>query len=70
MTNSLVITRTIGVKGLCNQIKPIKWQAVACRPGGGGGGILEILSGGVPPGSPNPDPTSDKSVIFHTRSSL
>ena len=32
----------------------------------GGGGLLEILSGGVPPCSPNPDPISDQ--IFHTRS--
>ena len=26
------------------------------RPGGGGGVLLGILGGGVPPGSPNPDP--------------
>ena len=25
----------------------------------GGGVLLEILGGGVPPGSPNPDPISD-----------
>ena len=31
------------------------------------GGILGILSGGMPPGSPNADPTSDKNGIFHTR---
>ena len=24
------------------------------------GGLLEVLGGGVPPGSPNPDPISDK----------
>ena len=28
-------------------------------PGGGGGVLLGILSGGVPPGSSNPDPISD-----------
>ena len=27
--------------------------------GGGGGVLLGILGGGVPPGSPNPDPISD-----------
>ena len=32
----------------------------------GTGGLLEILSGGVPSCSPNPDPISDQ--IFHTRS--
>ena len=33
-------------------------------PGGGG----KNFCGGVPPGSPNPDPQSDqKNVIFHTR---
>ena len=32
------------------------------------GVILGILGGGVPPGSANPDPISDKkmSLIFHT----
>ena len=35
---------------------------------GGGGVLLEILGGGVPPGSSNPDPISDqKNVIFHIR---
>ena len=34
--------------------------------GPGGGVLLEILSGGVPPRSPNPDPISDQ--IFHARS--
>ena len=30
-------------------------------PGRGGGGVLQgILSGGVLPGSPNPDPISDQ----------
>ena len=29
-----------------------------CRPGGGA--LLGILVGGVPPGSPNPDPISDQ----------
>ena len=32
------------------------------------GAFLGILGGGVPPGSPNPDPISDqKNVIFHAR---
>ena len=35
--------------------------------GGGGGVLLGVLGGGVPPGSPNPDPISgQKIVIFHT----
>ena len=30
--------------------------------------LLRILGGGVLPGSPNPDPTSDQEIpIFHTR---
>ena len=38
------------------------------NPRGGGDGVfLGILGGGVPPGSPNPDPISDQNVIFHTR---
>ena len=33
----------------------------------GGGVPLKFLGGGVPPGSPNPDPISDpKNVILHT----
>ena len=43
----------------------------ACGSGrvpGGGGVLLAILGGGVPPGSPNPDPISDpKNVILQTR---
>ena len=30
--------------------------------GGGGGVHLRILGGGVPAGSPNPDPTSDQKM--------
>ena len=37
------------------------------NPRGGKGVFLGILGGGVPPGSPNPDPISDQNVIFHTR---
>ena len=34
----------------------------------GGGVLLGIIAGGVPPGSLNPDPISDrKNVIIHTR---
>ena len=32
-----------------------------------GEGILRILGGGVPPGSPNPDPTSDQKMSFSHR---
>jgi len=32
--------------------------------GGGGGVLLGILGGGVPPGSPNPDPISDQKMSF------
>ena len=35
---------------------------------GGGGVLLGVLGGVVPPGSPDPDPISDqKNVLFHTR---
>ena len=30
------------------------------------GVLLSILGGGVPPGSPNPDPISDQKVSFFT----
>ena len=42
-------------------------EQIMCFPRGI---LLGILGGGVPPGSPNPDPISDqkkKNVIFHTR---
>ena len=32
----------------------------------GGGVLLGILGGGVPPGSPNPDPISDQTMSFST----
>ena len=32
--------------------------------GGGGGGLPEILRGGVSPGSSNPDPISDQKMQF------
>ena len=31
-----------------------------------GGVLLGILDGGVPPGSPNPDPVSDQKMSFFT----
>ena len=34
--------------------------------GRGGGVLLGILSGGVPPGSSNPDPISDQKMSFST----
>ena len=33
---------------------------------GGGGVLLGILGGGVPPGSSNPDPISDPNMPFST----
>ena len=36
---------------------PLRWAGV----------LLGTLGGGVPSGSPNPHPISDKNVIFHTR---
>ena len=37
------------------------------REGGGGGGLLGVLDGGVPPGSLNPDPMSDQNMQFFIR---
>ena len=34
--------------------------------GRGGGVLLRILGGGVPPGSPTPDPISDQNMSFST----
>ena len=34
------------------------------REGGGEGVLLEILDGGVPPSSPNPDPLSNQKMSF------
>ena len=36
-------------------------------PGGGGGGLLEILGEVFPPSSSNPDPVQFQTKIFHTR---
>ena len=36
------------------------------NPRRGGGVLLGILGGGVPPGSPNPDPISDQKMSFST----
>ena len=38
----------------------------AYDPRGGGGVLLGILGGGVPPGSSNPDPISDLNMPFST----
>ena len=38
--------------------------------GGGGGVILGILYGDVPPGSPNPDPISDQKMLLLTKQYL
>ena len=34
--------------------------------GGGGELLLRIIGGGVPPGSPNPDPISHQNMAFST----
>ena len=34
------------------------------KPGGGGGVLLEILGGSVPPGYPNPDPILEQKCHF------
>ena len=39
---------------------------LTCDPGGGGGVLLGILGGGVPPGFSNPDPISDLNIPFYT----
>ena len=39
---------------------------VLASAGWGGGVLLGILGGGVPRGSPNPDPISDQKMSFHT----
>ena len=39
---------------------------IRIRVGRGGGVLLGILGGGVPPGSPNPDPISDQKMSFST----
>ena len=39
-----------------------KGKILSRAPGEGGGVLLGILNGGVPPGSPNPDPTSDQKM--------
>ena len=38
--------------------------------GKGGGVLLGILGGGMPPGSPNPDPISDQKMSFFTASKI
>ena len=39
---------------------------VTAFPVGGGGVLLGIVGGGVPPGFPNPDPISDQNRPFST----
>ena len=47
----------------CMMTRQIKYN----RPTGGWGGVLlRILQGGVPAGSPNPDPISDQKLAFST----
>ena len=43
-----------------------RWGTGKCDPRGV---LLSILGGGVPPGSPNPDPISDQKMSFFTSSS-
>ena len=44
--------------------KPQVVQKVDTRAGGRGGVLLGILGGGMPAGSPNPDPISDQRCNF------
>ena len=41
-------------------------DTVAIVDRGGGGVLLGVLGGGVPPRSPNPDPISDLKMSFFT----
>ena len=41
-------------------------DTVAIVDRGGGGLLLGVLGGGVPPRSPNPDPISDLKMSFFT----
>ena len=53
--------------GRASKREPLNPLNLAKIPGGGGV-LLGIRGGGVPRGSPNPDPISDQTnVIFHTR---
>ena len=42
--------------------RPARIRTLTCAPGGGV--LLGILGGGVPPGSQNPDPISDQKCHF------
>ena len=49
-----VLPRPVVNKRGCNLLIEMQYLGI-----GGGGVLLGILGGGVPPGSPNPDPISD-----------
>ena len=49
-----VLPRPVVNKRGCNLLIEMHYLGI-----GGGGVLLGILGGGVPPGSPNPDPISD-----------
>ena len=45
--------------------RPARIRTLTSAPEGGGGGVLlGILGGGVPPGSQNPDPISEQKMSF------
>ena len=47
--------------------KNVRFQKISGYVWAGGGGVLlGILGGGVPPGSPKPDPISDQKMSFST----
>ena len=51
-----VLPRPVVNKRGCNLLIEMHYLGIGA---GGGGVLLGILGGGVPPGSPNPDPISD-----------
>ena len=65
------ITRSLQTVDSCALV--VKMYSIYCErcpngfyPRGGGGVLLGILGGGVPPGSSNPDPISDLIMPFST----
>ena len=47
-------------------VTDVLWGHLLIRPGRGGGVLMGILVGGVPLGSPNPDPISNQKMSFFT----
>ena len=57
------VVRVISKRLICGSFG---LRAILQCPWGGGGAHPEILGGGMPPGSPNPDPISDQKMLFST----